>query len=51
MMCVLLSGADYFRRQAERCLRLAAITSDPARRDTLLSLAEIYRSRIDALAR
>ena len=38
------------REQAERCRRLARDSTDSVLRDSLLSLAEEYASRVDAEA-
>jgi hypothetical protein len=45
MAAVLMTDADYLRRQAERCERLAGSTVDEGRRETLLSLAGVYREQ------
>jgi hypothetical protein len=39
----------HFREQAERCRRLARDSSDPSVRDGLLSLADEYTAKADAL--
>lgn len=41
-MLKMLTTADYLRRQAHRCLRLADQTSNPNRQVTLASLAQVY---------
>ena len=51
MATILLSDADYLRRQAERCGDLAAITADASKRVTFLSLAGVYRELAEELHR
>jgi hypothetical protein len=45
MTTALMTAADYLRRQAERCEKLARSTTDECRRKTLLSLAMVYREQ------
>jgi hypothetical protein len=45
MTAVLMTDADYLRRRSERCEELAGITADEGRRETLLSLAGVYREQ------
>jgi hypothetical protein len=40
-----MPSSEYFRRQAETCLRLACASSDDETAQRLLKLAEEYRSK------
>jgi hypothetical protein len=42
---VLLADADYFRKRAQQCLRLASQTLDPSAAMTLRSLAVAFESK------
>ena len=50
MPAALQTDVEYLRRQAKRCEQLARLTVHPDRRDTLLSLARVYRGWADMAA-
>lgn len=44
-------SADYFRRQADICVRLSLIASDEEVSNRLITMAKAYMAKGDALAR
>jgi hypothetical protein len=44
-----LSRADYFRRQADACLRLSLISSSEEVANGLVLMAQDYQTRADAI--
>jgi hypothetical protein len=46
-----MPSAEYFRRQADICVRLSLIASDDEVSNRLVNMAREYKARGDALAR
>ena len=46
-----MPSAEYFRRQADICVRLSLIASDDAVSNRLVNMARDYKAKGDALAR
>jgi hypothetical protein len=46
-----MPSADYFRRQADICVRLSLIASDDEVSNRLVNMAREYKAKGDALAR
>ena len=46
-----MPSADYFRRQADICVRLSLIASDDEVSNRLVNMAREYKARGDALAK
>jgi hypothetical protein len=44
-----MSRADYFRRQADTCLRLSLISSSEEVANRLVVMAQNYRTKADAI--
>jgi hypothetical protein len=44
-----MSRADYFRRQADTCLRLSLISSSEEVTNRLVVMAQDYRTKADAI--
>ena len=44
-----MSRADYFRRQADTCLRLSLISSSDEVANRLVVMAQDYRTKADAI--
>jgi hypothetical protein len=47
--CLCMPSAAYLRRQADICLRLAAIASDEAASSRLLAIHQDYTAKADAM--
>jgi hypothetical protein len=45
-----MSRADYFRRQADTCLRLSLISSSEGAANRLVVMAQDYHAKADAVA-